>query len=190
MDTIRTCLACRHKAKKLELCRFVRAKDGEICFDIKGDLPHRGAWVCAKKSCLFRAFNKKLLFRREKTLPIDQEVMLSHITETVKKSALSTLGLIKRQGKLEAGRDAVCRTLALGRAMVLILAKDVSKRSERELTQLALRSNTVSTVETSFVMEELGQCLGRKKTGVVALMESRITNELLSRIDKLKGLES
>src|SRR5688572_10853483 len=108
-ETIRTCLACRKKATKQELCRFVRAQDGEICFDEKGDLPNRGAWVCANKSCLEKAFSKRLLFKKERTLPIDQDALMKSMHLRTKKSALSRLGLLRRLGRIEVGRDAVKR---------------------------------------------------------------------------------
>ncbi len=116
--------------------------------------------------------------------------MVARMTSLVKKSTLSTLGLMKRQGKIEAGREAVRRIIFEQKAQAIIFAKDFSTRSAQDIEQRALESKGITAVLSPLLMDELGQCLGRKKTGVVALMESRITSELLSRIDKLRGLES
>ena len=187
MEIERTCLSCRKKADKHKFCRFVRANDGEIRFDEKGDLPHRGAFVCSKKSCLIKAFSKKLLFKGERTIPVHQDLMLTTITNLVKKSALARLGLIKRLGKMEVGRDAVKRVILEDKVQAVIFAKDLSARSLDEFKRLSENFSSIAIVQCPLLMDQLGQCLGRKKTGVVALMESRITGELLSRMDKLPG---
>jgi len=47
----RTCVACRAKAPRAELLRFVRGADGRLIFDQSGRLPGRGAWTCSAIEC-------------------------------------------------------------------------------------------------------------------------------------------
>ena len=61
----RTCVACRTKAPKWELVRFV-ARDSEIVLDEKGSLPGRGAYLC--KSCLPKKGEPKILKKLKKAL--------------------------------------------------------------------------------------------------------------------------
>lgn len=189
-ENVRTCLACRKKAMKPELYRFVRALDGEICFDAKARLPHRGVWICAKKVCLEKAFTKRLLFRDERTLPVDNKLMLSTIKKQVKSGILARLGLMRRLGQIEMGRDAVKRSMMQDNARAVIFAHDISKRSQDEFDDGKLRSGSIPLVMSPLLMEEIGSSLGRGKTGVVALLESRIKDEILLQIDKLKDLET
>lgn len=189
MDSIRTCLVCRNKASKPELCRFVRALDGEICFDEKGEVESRGAWLCAKRSCLSKAFQKRMLFRGERTLPIDSETMISAVSMRIKKRVLSRFGLLKRLGHIEVGREPVMRIMSASHVACVVMAKDLSVRSVDEFQRKFTDQKFSKTFASSLGMEEIGACLGRRKTGVVALLESRITDEILLQLHKLKELE-
>lgn len=189
MESVRTCLVCRHKAHKLELCRFVRAVDGEICFDERGELPHRGAWLCAKRVCVIKAFQKRLLFRGERTLPANPEAMADAVYERIKKSSLARLGFLRKLGQIEAGRDAVKRLVREDKAGAVVIASDFSKRSVEEIFLATQLFDQERMRKSPFLMDEIGQCLGRKKTGVVGLSKSRITDEILLQLKKLSNLE-
>jgi predicted RNA-binding protein YlxR (DUF448 family) len=184
MEAMRTCIACRHKDERGLKLRFVRAPDGEICFDEKAQLPSRGAWVCASSNCLSKAFQKRLFFRGEKTLVANEKEMLNTIYERIKKSALHRLGLLRRLGHCEVGRDATKRLMLDQKLMALFVAKDLAPRSIQEI-----RAHTsISFIVSPFLMEEIGNCLGRSKTGVVGLLKSRITQELLFQIKMLSQI--
>lgn len=187
METIRTCLSCRKKAHKQELCRFVRSLDGEICFDEKGVLESRGAWLCANKACLKKAVEKRMLFRGEKTLPLNAQVLIDMVYERIKKSTLSNLGLLRRLGQIEAGRDAVKQKINEGQAIVMF-SKDFAERSLNEMDRY-IADKKVQVIRTNLLMDEIGGSLGRKKTGVVALSKSRITDEILLKVNKLLEID-
>lgn len=188
MDSVRSCLACRAKAQKGALLRFVRSLDGEICFDEKGSLEHRGGYLCAQKTCLEKAFKKRMLFRTERTLPIDAEALMNQIRLCIKKSTLSRLGLVRRIGGIEMGKDAVLAMVSKNNAHVVITAKDFSARSLNDVVHTASKVAT-SVMQSGFSMDEFGHSLGRKKTGVVALAKSRITDEIVLGLNKLKDIE-
>lgn len=50
----RSCIGCGAKAQKAALYRIVRASDGSVRFDERGNVPGRGAYVCSK-SCFDKA---------------------------------------------------------------------------------------------------------------------------------------
>lgn len=56
---IRTCVACRTADAKRGLMRVVRLADGSVVFDPKGKTPGRGAYVCARQSCIAQARKQK-----------------------------------------------------------------------------------------------------------------------------------
>ncbi|MEZ0344003.1 MAG: DUF448 domain-containing protein [Caldimicrobium sp.] len=63
----RTCVACRIKAPKWDLIRFV-AKEGEVILDERGIFPGRGAYLC--KNCLPKRTQPKILKKLKKALRI------------------------------------------------------------------------------------------------------------------------
>lgn len=189
MDSIRTCLACRKKALKFELCRFVRANDGEICFDETGSLPHRGAWLCANSQCFKKALDKRLLFRGEKVLPIKSEAMIENVYGRIKKNSLSRLGFMRKLGQTESGKEAVVRLIQEDKAYAVLFAKDFANRSVVEVKSKIKPDSSTKVHLCAFLMDEIGQSLGRKRTGVVGLSKSRITDEILLQLNKLSSLE-
>lgn len=187
MDSTRTCLACRQKEDRGSLLRFVRAPDGEICFDEKASLPHRGAWLCPKKACISKAFEKRMLFRGEKTLPVNVEEMKLGIALRVKASILNRLGLLRRMGHCKVGRDEVIRLAKAEGVEAVVIASDLASRSLNEIKS-KLTGHRVALIQSPFTMDEFGNCLGRSKTGVVALLKSRITDEILLQVNRLSAL--
>lgn len=71
---IRTCVACRETDQKRGLLRIVRQPDGALRFDPKGKLSGRGAYVCARTSCIALARKQKKLERSLKVGSVPDEV--------------------------------------------------------------------------------------------------------------------
>lgn len=186
--SLRMCQVCRSKGERLSLLRFVRGLDGEICFDEKAVLPTRGFWVCPKRLCLKRVFLKKQLFK-EAYLPVDGEKMTEFVVERLKSSGLSRLGLTRKIGQCEAGRDAVVRLIQARKIFGVVLAKDVSPRTLKDLTEHAARHD-VAVLLSPYSMLHLGQSIGRDKTGVVGLPKSRITEEIWQNINLVLQIEA
>lgn len=172
----------------MELLRFVRALDGEICFDEKKSLPARGVWLCADGGCLSTAFKKKLLFRGEKNLNFDPKDMTSLVKKQLKNAALSRLGLLRRQGKLESGMDAVIKRMRESESCYVILAKDFSPKSVKKISFSSAKLPQAQLLDSSLSMQDFALSLGRRETGVVALSKSRITDEIVLRIKQLATL--
>ena len=70
---IRTCVACRETGEKRRLLRVVRQTDA-TCYDPKGKLPGRGAYVCARVECIALARKQKKLERSLKTSGLTEEL--------------------------------------------------------------------------------------------------------------------
>lgn len=171
------------------MLRFVRALDGEIAFDEKAIAPSRGAWICATRLCLTKAFDKRLLFRKEKVLPINSKEILEQVTKRLKLSLLGNLGMLRRFGHCEVGRDAVKSSMLSQNMAMVLYASDFSQRSLKEIQENSRRFDwQVPIVKVPVSMDELGNCLGREKTGVVALNKSRITEEILMKLNKLASV--
>lgn len=66
----RMCVACRQMFPKNTLLRIVRLEDGSAAIDHTGKRNGRGAYLCANRACLDRAFKTRALERAlEITLP-------------------------------------------------------------------------------------------------------------------------
>lgn len=68
----RSCVGCRSVKDKQELWRIVRGSDGKVCFDPKGKLAGRGAYLCQNPECLEKAIRTRAL-ERSLSVTIDQE---------------------------------------------------------------------------------------------------------------------
>ncbi|HZT42513.1 MAG TPA: YlxR family protein [Chthonomonadaceae bacterium] len=70
----RTCVACRATDEKRDLLRVVRQTDGSVCYDPRGKLSGRGAYVCANPACIALARKQKRLERSLKLAAIPEEL--------------------------------------------------------------------------------------------------------------------
>ena len=73
---IRTCVACRETDEKRDLLRVVRQPDGILSYDPKGKLSGRGAYVCARPSCIALARKQKKLERSLKVSSVPEDVFV------------------------------------------------------------------------------------------------------------------
>lgn len=186
MDSQRTCFTCRQKEKPDNLLRFVRALDGEIIFDVKAVLPTRGLWLCAERTCISAAFDRKKIFKGEKVILPTSSQMIDKIRSSLRENVKGRLGLLRRLGQCEAGRDAAKNACRTKDALMVIYASDLSARSLQE----AKTSCASAPLFNSYMsMDEMGKCLGRKKTGVVALLKSRISLETKIKIEMLARMD-
>ena len=97
------------------------------------------------------------------------------------RAVIRGLGLLKKSARLAAGRDDVSRAFKAGLVNALVLATDLSKRSRREVTEgrTALPTVTVAT------QERFGSAIGRKPTGVLALLDGPRAAHVLSDLERL-----
>ncbi len=63
---VRTCIACRRRAGKHELCRVVRTPQGGVELDLSGKMPGRGAYTCYDGGCFTKACERRLFAGRLK----------------------------------------------------------------------------------------------------------------------------
>lgn len=59
----RTCVGCMEESPKRELLRVIRTPEGQVRYDPTGRANGRGAYVCARLSCVEAAKKKKALAR-------------------------------------------------------------------------------------------------------------------------------
>lgn len=60
---LRQCVGCRTQRPKRELVRVVRSPEGQVCLDLTGKKPGRGAYICPQAECLKKAVKSRALGR-------------------------------------------------------------------------------------------------------------------------------
>jgi predicted RNA-binding protein YlxR (DUF448 family) len=59
----RMCVSCREMNDKRLLLRVVCGPEGQVCLDLSGKSPGRGAYICPSEACLQKAKKKHALER-------------------------------------------------------------------------------------------------------------------------------
>jgi len=93
---------------------------------------------------------------------------------TTTNKAVMALSLAIKAGKLVAGYDAVERAVLSKRAKTIVMANDISTRTERNITRV---SKDLETIKVPFGADELLAVFGRR-VAVVALTDSHFSDLL------------
>ena len=81
---------------------------------------------------------------------------------------LSLLGIARRSGRVSLGADAAKEALAKHRSRLLLLAADVSERSEKAM-KTAADGTGVPVLRTMVPMDRLGAAVGKPGTGILSV---------------------
>ena len=91
--------------------------------------------------------------------------------------AYNLLGLAQRAGKLSRGMDSTAYEVKTGTAKLVILAQDISERSQKKI--LGVLENSKVPVLTVGKSENLGFILGRDKAVIVGILDEGFARGLL-----------
>ncbi len=100
---------------------------------------------------------------------------------------LTLLGFAAKAGKLSYGFDAVKTALAQSKSKIVLIANDVSPKTQKEITFFANKYKTEVLVLGNYEMETLSHAVGRK-CGIVSVNDSSFTDGLLSAINVGRNL--
>lgn len=84
-----------------------------------------------------------------------------------------TLGLCRRAGKLITGFDPVLDSVKKGKAGAVIIAADLSPKTEKEI-RFALEGKNIPIYKTNDTLDEINFALGRR-TGVITSEDENFT---------------
>lgn len=90
----------------------------------------------------------------------------------VEDKLLSMLGLCKKAGKLTSGFDPVAEKVAQGYVSLIVLARDLSPKSEKEIRRVADKYN-VKICGAPFTMEQVMQRTGRR-CGILGVCDKEL----------------
>ena len=87
----RTCVACREKGDKRGLIRIVRSPEGTVAIDPTGKANGRGAYLCHKPECWYKALDTPILARALNTdIPEETQRALREHAATLPGAEAST----------------------------------------------------------------------------------------------------
>lgn len=135
----RTCLVSRTAQPPEGLLRFVRSPEGVVVPDVKGKLPGRGVWVTARREIVAEAVRRKLFARGFKADSAADEGLPDLVERLLLESALSSLSMARKAGRVVTGFGKVTAALARGPVVAVIHAAEAADDGRRKVTQAVRR---------------------------------------------------
>ena len=97
------------------------------------------------------------------------------------KEIAGALGLAQKAGKAVSGDQGVKEALAAGKVRLLVIADDVSPRTDKELKFLAEKSSV--PVVKCMERNALGQCIGKAPRAAVAVLDAGFAGLILKKMN-------
>jgi predicted RNA-binding protein YlxR (DUF448 family) len=111
----RTCIGCLQGGPKEQLIRLVCGRNGQVCIDLYGKLPGRGAYLCAQRPCVEQALKGRRLseaFRHDITLPSRDE-LVGAMASVMAERALGCIRIARKAGRVVSGYTQVRHAMTL-----------------------------------------------------------------------------
>ena len=131
----RTCLVTREVMDPSGMLRFVAGPDGIVVPDLKRNLPGRGVWVSARKSCVEKAVSQSLFARGLKTKVKADPNLPDLVEKLLLEAALGALGFARKAGQCITGAGKVDGLIRSGKAIAVLHASDGSEDGLRKVGQ-------------------------------------------------------
>ncbi len=95
---------------------------------------------------------------------------------------LTLLGFAAKAGKLSYGMDAVKTALLQKKSKLVLMANDISPKSQKEVLFFAKKQNVTVNVLRDYNMETVSHAVGRK-CGILSVNDSSFSNALTSELE-------
>jgi predicted RNA-binding protein YlxR (DUF448 family) len=190
----RTCIVTRQSAEPDQLIRFVAGPDARVVPDIKRKLPGRGCWVTAERSHVEKAVAKKLFGRALKADVVAEADLADMVDRLLAQSALGSLGLARKAGKVVFGATQVDKAIRGGEALAVLHAREAADDGVRKIDQARRATVHLGGPETAayklFSDAELGLALGGANVIHAAVLAGDAGRAAVKRIvalDRYRG---
>jgi len=181
----RFCLASREVKPTAELMRFVVGPDGAIVPDLAGNLPGRGAWITATREALAAALRSNAFARAFKGKGAAAADLADRVEHLLERSALDSLSLANKAGRVVFGFAKVEAALEQGRLAALVQASDAAadgvSKLEGALTRAAGAEKPVPVRVRGLSGEQLDLALGRSNVVHAGLLAHPASRGFLAR---------
>jgi predicted RNA-binding protein YlxR (DUF448 family) len=184
---MRRCVSSKERRPKSALLRLALGPDRKPFVDILGKAPGRGVYVSPDRAALAEVVSPKGITRAFKgaAIALDAQAVERMLLDTalrLEERILELVTLARRAGKLQIGMEAALEATKDPGA-ILVVAKDLSERSERALPEGRLRIRVSDKVT-------LGAKLGREEVGVAAVLPSVFSERLAFEAERFSAISS
>lgn len=100
---------------------------------------------------------------------------------------LTLLGFASKAGKLSYGFDAVKTAITQGKSKLVLMANNVSPKSQKEVTFYGDKRGINPVILDAYDMETLSHAVGRK-CGIISVNDNSFADGLLSAINVGRNL--
>ncbi len=184
----RTCIVTRETRARDELLRFVRDPQGRVVFDIKGNLPGRGAWVTPERGILEEAVRRNAFARAFRARTQVPASLADDVARQFEAAALSALSLARKAGEAVSGFDKVAALIAKGRAAVLVEACDGAADGRRKLEGLAKKAGGGVKIIDLLSSEQLSLAFSRPNVIHAAMTRGGLAERFVKLARRAKAL--
>ncbi len=191
-EAVRRCAVTRARRLKDVLIRFVLDPGGTVVPDIRERLPGRGVWLTATQDAVADAVKRKVFpgaLKGEAKVP---EGLAEKVDRLLAEAALSALALANKAGVASFGYAQVEETIASGRLLALIHAREAAEDGCRKLDGKARSASGGRPIPAirAFTTVELGLATGRTNVIHAALIQGGAAQRVLSAVRRLERYRS
>ncbi len=177
----KVCLVSKQIFPLTEMLHFVLDPENRVVFDVAHKLPGRGMWLYPDHANFQLAVRKQLFSKSAKMnvrIPANLE---EQVLNGLKRRVLELLGFARKSGYLIFGFEGVRKAIPDGQIAVVLEAEDAARNGHEKL----FRPTDPFYICTAFSREELGQVTGAEAQVHVAVLKSRIAEEIKQTVLKL-----
>ncbi len=187
--TDRTCIVTREVMDPSDLIRFVAGPNDTVVPDLKRNLPGRGVWVSARKSCIEQAVSSSAFSRGLKSKVRAEQNLPELVEKLLLEAALGALGFARKAGQCITGAGKVENLVRSGEAIAVLHAIDGSEDGLRKVNQAAHATESGGgkriRIWRIFSSTQLNIALGASNVIHAAVIEGGAARNFVSRAIQL-----
>lgn len=180
----RFCVVTRRALPSSSLIRFVCGPEAEIIPDLKAQLPGRGVWVRARRSCVAEAVHKNVFARAlQKKVSVDS-ALPQKVELLLKEASLNALGMACKAGQVLTGFSKILQVLREQRVLAVLHPLDEESDGVRTIEKMLRGSAAFAGLPCLrlFRCTELSYAVGRENVVHVAILQGHAGQAVLARM--------
>jgi len=179
----RMCAACRTRAPREELLRFVIDAEGEVWVDPFLKAPGRGVHLCYEPSCLSLAVKKRAFQQSLKRAlpPLTLETLTQRVSEAQVRKLDALLSLSRRRRASVSGLNVL--SASASNLKLLILATDIAENSAHQL-----ESKATCEVIRYGDSASLGVTQGKEKRVAIGVTDPSLARSIAQEFNRYQQL--
>lgn len=186
-SSTRKCIVTGQTRECGELIRFATSPDGDLAPDLQHKLGGRGVWVTATRDHVERACAKKAFDRAFRTKVALPENLPDLIDRLLLKSALDSLAMARKAGKIITGQTKLNAAIRAGKIGLVIEALDGAEDGVRK-THSALHATGISDevpVIRLFTSSQMSLALGQSNVVHAGVPSGGLSGAIIDKSGRL-----